>query len=153
MHLNDTLSSISKDMKQHFFMNENLLNVYLKNLARQNILMKTIVTEIISYCHLHCKKRRKDWLIWKVTIKNQLCYWISRHSQEADSLVWRNPWNTLCTILILKFLLNIAVPPVNKHLLNTHSMNGMKLPSLRVWEGHRQLFQTPLWFEGVNGHT
>ena len=80
MHLNDTLSSISKDMKQQFFMNENLLNVYLKNLARQNILMKTIVKEIISYCHLHCKKRRKDWLIWKVPIKNQLCYWISRHS-------------------------------------------------------------------------
>ena len=60
MHLNDTLSSITKDMKQQFFMNENLLNVYLKNLARQNILMKTIVKEIISYCHLHCKKRRKD---------------------------------------------------------------------------------------------
>ena len=60
MHLNDTLSSITKDMKQQFFMNENLLNVYLKNLARQNILMKTIVKEIISYCHLHRKQRRKD---------------------------------------------------------------------------------------------
>lgn len=60
MHLNDTLSSITKDMKQQFFMNKNLLNVYLKNHARQNILMKTIVKEIIPYCHLHCKQRRKD---------------------------------------------------------------------------------------------
>ena len=60
MHLNDTLSSITKGMKQQFFMKENLLNVYLKNHARQNYLMKTIMKEIIFYCHLHCKQRRKD---------------------------------------------------------------------------------------------